>query len=326
MPAGRQRPGPVPVTVPLDPSRPVQVASGDQALELDVPAGAVSAVDVSAAGGSMSLLVRQVVPASGGSGGGSGVVTFGTFLVQVLDAKGHLARQGLRQPLGVKLHVPGRAGALDLGHAVAVVNAPLPPGVSLDPAATPQLAGPASSPASATTGGTASSTTSPNHGLGRMTRTPATVDPTAGTLSTSAAATNSSTTVSFASVAPVATFGAPDLAEVSLNAGGLRLQDPLDLPAGPGGLTPSLKLSYDSAVVSDQHDVAAAAPWVGEGWHLSLGGISWAERNITQGCSTVCAGFDWGDTWLLVDSFGTKAELIPPNDVTSTYYEDFNGT
>src|SRR5262245_49001717 len=62
MTASRQRPTPRPVTVALDPSRPVQITSGDQALELDVPAGAVSAADVTAAGGSMSLLVRQVVP------------------------------------------------------------------------------------------------------------------------------------------------------------------------------------------------------------------------------------------------------------------------
>src|SRR5439155_19660082 len=99
-----------------------------------VPAGSVSASDVSAAGGKTSLLVRQVMPASGGNAGGSGQFTFGTYLVQVLDAKGSLARQGLRQPLGYKLHYAGRGSAVDVSHAVAVINRPLPPGFDLDPA------------------------------------------------------------------------------------------------------------------------------------------------------------------------------------------------
>ena len=94
-----------PVTVTLDPSKPGRVTAAGSPLEVDVPAGAVSASDVAAAGGGMSLLVRQVAPPSGGSAGGSGHATSGTFLIQVLDASGKLARQGLRQPLGVQLHL-----------------------------------------------------------------------------------------------------------------------------------------------------------------------------------------------------------------------------
>jgi hypothetical protein len=68
-----------PAAVALEPARPVRLASGDAAMQVDVPAGAVTASDVRAAGGAMSLLVRQIAPASGGSGGGSGVVSFGTW-------------------------------------------------------------------------------------------------------------------------------------------------------------------------------------------------------------------------------------------------------
>src|SRR6266536_1037796 len=135
-PAGR------PATVGLDPAQPAHLTSADSGLDVDVPAGAVTPADVAAAGGKMSLLLRQVVPASGSSAGGSGHVTFGTFLVQVLDAQGHLATQGLRQPLGVKLHYGTRGGAIDVRHAVAFLNRPLPPWVSLDPAAAPATAGP----------------------------------------------------------------------------------------------------------------------------------------------------------------------------------------
>src|SRR5262252_5880950 len=101
-----------PATLVLDPSKPGHLSSSDSALDVDVPAGAVSAADVAAHGGSMSLMVRRVLPASGGSAGGSGHVTFGTFLVQVLDATGGQARQGLRRPLSFDLHFGGREGAL----------------------------------------------------------------------------------------------------------------------------------------------------------------------------------------------------------------------
>ena len=75
--------------------------------------------------------------------------------------------------------------------------------------------------------------------------------------------------------------------------------------------------------MSGQHNPAAAASWVGEGWYLSLGRISWTERNVDLGC---CTNPQWNDSWHLIDGFGTDAELIPPNLSVSTYYDDFNGT
>jgi RHS repeat-associated protein len=315
--AGRQapvaRPAAQPVTAAVDPAHAVHLTSADAALDVEVPAGAVSSGDVALAGGAMSIAVRQIAPPAGGTAGGSGHFTFGTYLVQTLDANGHVAAHGLRQPLGLTLHYAGRAAALDVGHAVATINGSLPRGVQLDPAAA------AGRPARAA----GNAPTSPAAGLGRTVQRTPTVDRQAMTLATTAPASTASTTVSFATVAPVAAFGGPGRFETNLSAGSLVLPQALNLPAGPGGLTPPLSLNYDSASVTDQHNPAAAALWAGEGWNLSLGAITWAERDTALGC---CPNPDFNSTWNLADAFGTAAELIPPAKSVSTYYDDFNGT
>src|SRR5215831_9751706 len=319
-----------PATLLLDPSKPGHLASSDAALELDVPAGAVSAADVSAAGGQMPLMVRRVLPASGGSAGGSGHFTFGTFLVQVLDSRGQLAKQGLRRPLSLKLHYGAHAGALDVSHATAVVNQPLPAWFDPDPAALTGIA--AGSPAAGLAVSAPTMGLVPGAPLGTAPAAARKLGPSstqrltldAGTQMLSMGALNvaAAAAVTFNSSVPVATFGAPDVSETNLSAGALILRQPLQLPAGPGGLTPPLALAYDSASVSDQHNVQGAASWVGEGWHLSLGAISWAERDVAMGCSLNCPVQEWNDVWQLVDGFGTKAELIPPNFNVSTYNDD----
>jgi RHS repeat-associated protein len=123
----------------------------------------------------------------------------------------------------------------------------------------------------------------------------------------------------------VATFGKPDPFEPGLSSGSLTAGYPIDLPAGPGGLTPQLILSYDSAGVSDQHSPQGAAPWVGEGWNLSMGAISWSEHAVPppSACNpaqTTCPS--WDDTWQLSDAYGTSAELVPPSQQVSTYNDD----
>src|SRR5207302_11118364 len=104
----------------------------DGVLEVRARAGAVRASE-----GKLSPLVRQVEAGSGSNAGGSGRVSLGTWLVQVVDAAGRPAGRGLRQPLAVKLHESGRAGALDLRHVRVLVNPPLPSWVDLDPASVP---------------------------------------------------------------------------------------------------------------------------------------------------------------------------------------------
>ena len=47
---------------------------------------------------------------------------------------------------------------------------------------------------------------------------------------------------------------------------------PIEVPAGPGGLQPSLTLSYNSQVV-DQSTTVTQASWVGMGWTLETGSI-----------------------------------------------------
>jgi RHS repeat-associated protein len=131
-----------------------------------------------------------------------------------------------------------------------------------------------------------------------------------------------STAVSFGTDAPVATFGRPDPFETDLSAGALSAGIQLDLPAGPGGLTPPLHLAYNSSSVNDQHNPQGAAPWVGEGWNLGLGSISWAEHQVDlTGCQQ-CTAVQWEDSWQLSDPFGTAADLVPPNVNVATYNED----
>lgn len=74
--------------VEIDPSNGAHILGSDGVFEFDLPAGAVTAADVVAAAGSVSLVVRRVLLASGGSAGGRGHYSFGRYLVQLLDANG----------------------------------------------------------------------------------------------------------------------------------------------------------------------------------------------------------------------------------------------
>lgn len=98
--------------IPAVPMQPAEMAltpasgtllGNDGVLEVDVPAGAVTTSDVTAAGGGLNLDVRQVLPSSDGTAGGSGRFTFGTYLLQVLNAKRQLWSGTLHAALGVQL-------------------------------------------------------------------------------------------------------------------------------------------------------------------------------------------------------------------------------
>jgi RHS repeat-associated protein len=266
----------------------------DGILQVDVPAGAVTSSDLAQAqGGALTLQITQVLPASGSNAGGSGHVSFGTYLLQLVDGAGHPLGHGLHQPVTLTLHYGKHGSAVDVAHAVVVFNSGLPRGSAAETAARSTLGSPRTQPAALNSG--------------------------AGTLSVQTMLTSASTSVSFNTNAPVASFGEPDPFNVNLNAGALTFSQPIDVPTGPGGLAPPVTLSYSSERVSEQHNIQAAAPWVGEGWNLSLGSVSWAEHNVTQcsGCSP-----EWESSWQLNDPFGTAAELIPPNINVSTYYDD----
>lgn len=118
------------------------------------------------------------------------------------------------------------------------------------------------------------------------------LDPQALTLSLTPQISTPSTSLSWNSDAPISSFGKPDPFSTDLSAGGLTASEPIDVPAGPGGLTPPVSLTYSSESVNSQHSYSAAAGWVGEGWNLSLGAITWNQHNVVAGC-TPQPGCDW---------------------------------
>ena len=64
--------------------------------------------------------------------------------------------------------------------------------------------------------------------------------------------------------------------QVSGFTGAASYSYPIDLPAGPGGLKPSLTLNYSSAAVDGPtgQRVTKQAGWVGTGWSLDTGSIA----------------------------------------------------
>src|SRR5438067_1222292 len=181
-----------PGTLDLSATADASLLASDGRLELTVPAGAVSAADVASAGGHARLVVRQIAPASGGNAGASGHYSFGTFLIQLVDASGKLRKQALHKPLRLSMHYSQREQAVDLAHTVVVFNSAPPLGVELNP----QAAGP--------------TLTTSQAALGQPTSTRATLDQQAQTLTASASATTASTTVGFNTNSAVAAFGKPD--------------------------------------------------------------------------------------------------------------------
>jgi hypothetical protein len=106
----------------LDPAKATRFLGSDGRLEIDVPAGAVTANDVTASGGTLALRVTEIAAASGSSAGGSGVVSLGTYLVELVDGHGNHIGHGLRANATLKLHYGSRGSALDLDRAFVVFN------------------------------------------------------------------------------------------------------------------------------------------------------------------------------------------------------------
>lgn len=306
-----------PATVPLTPGTAAHFQGSDGRLQLDVPSGAVTPADLTAAGGQLGVRITQIAPASGSNAGGTGRVSLGTYLLQVVDGQGRLVPRALRKPITLRLHV-GKHSAVDLSHAFVVWNGSLPAGTSLAPLSPAMVsavrgldAGHVGIPAP----------TAAASGFGTFGSQSATIDPATGSLVVQPLISTPSSSLSFNTDGAVASFGKPDPFNVNLNAGALTAGIPIDVPAGPGGLTPPVNLSYSSESVAEQHSPQAAAGWVGEGWNLSLGSISWAEHNVTTSCISTC-GSTWEDSWQLSDPFGTAAELIPPNINYATFWDD----
>ncbi len=64
-------------------------------------------------------------------------------------------------------------------------------------------------------------------------------------------------------------------ADVNLHSGAAVYSYPIEIPPGPGGFQPKLELTYNSGSVDEMKNKQATASWVGTGWSLSLGKITY---------------------------------------------------
>jgi RHS repeat-associated protein len=309
--------------LPLDPKQNAHFLGSDGRLEVSVPAGAVDQKDVAAAPGGLALRLTEIAPASGANAGGSGVISLGNYLAEVVDGKGNVVNHGLRQPAMITLHYSDKDSVLDLTHAFVVFNGARPKSIkgafgavsrqqvkndATKHTMTAQIA--ADPSLTASTGSSSQAETTGAQPLSSQ---------------ISNAQQTPLTTFTWNTYPPIAKFGNPDPLNVDLNAGSLTQGIKIDVPPGPAGAMPNMTLAYNSGAVSEQHSPLGAAGWVGEGWSMDLGSISWAEHNVTvntvtPGCQAACSF--WQNSWMLTDPFGTSTELLPPSIPTSTYYDD----
>jgi RHS repeat-associated protein len=289
--------------VDLQVNQPTHFVGSDGRLELLIPAGAITAQDLTGAGGTITLHVTQIAPASGSNAGGQ--FSLGTYLIQLTDAKGALLTHGLRQPITATYHVEKNELGLGLDRTYLLLNSTVSDAMT-------QVQG-FVKPA---TGTSLEST------LGARQTQKTALDTKALTLTVTPNINTPSTSLAWNGDAPISSFGKPDPFSTDLSSGALTSNLPITIPDGPGGLTPPVSLTYNSESVNEQHSYSSAAGWVGEGWNLSLGEITWNQHNVVAGCTPQpSCGTNWQNQWFLNDPYGTSSELIPPNFTTSTYYD-----
>src|SRR6266568_2586770 len=280
--------------------QPQQFLGKDGRLEIDIAAGTVTPAELLSAGGSIILAIRQVLPASGGVT--SGRISFGTYQVLLEDAAGHpLSSLALVHPLVLRYHLfLSEEKLLVRGQVVYALWRPGDASTTPTPSPSPTPP-PTSSPTPqvlVASGDTTGLVWSVSTALASHAKT---TDPNTFTAL-------SASTISFNTTAPQALWGTPNDVQVDLNSGGLMYHYPLDIPPGPGGLEPNLGLAYSSGAVDESHSLQAAAPWVGEGWSLDLGSISFSQEDVTPG-----NGDRLENVWHINDSFGISGQLIPPD-------------
>ncbi len=315
-------------TITLAINRAVTATMPDGRLTVSVPAGAITAADLAAlssdgdgtdsrkgttAVAQIALRITQVAPASGSNTAGT-VISFGTYTIAVVDGNGHLVAHGLRQPIMLTLHFRKQEAAFDLDHAFVVFN---------DGAITLPTDHDTAKQTLSVTLPADSSLQTPGTNAGHVgTNTEAgfSVLQSFSSLSSLQSSPNF-TTLSWDTNPALAQYGAPDTASRGMNAGAFATTIPIEVPSGPGGLMPPLTLQYNSANVSDQHSPRAPASWVGEGWTLDLGKISWSEHSPATSQSGVgCCSFQ--DEWHWTDPYGVSTDLIPPTNATALFYDD----
>jgi hypothetical protein len=270
------------------------VLSSDGRLEVSIPAGSIDASQLQAAGGSLTLTITQLLPGSGGTSGSE--ITFGTYQLLVRTATGAVANHlTLLHPITLLYHLQkdqatlvwagqkvyailrgGDASTLLPGAKPSVPARYEPPTTSTLLYAQPgsnsltwrvqttlTISSAISSPPSSTS--TPTFTPTPTSTPKSAANPAATASPTVTATSTPAASsppTPSSFVITPSTVifGTQALWGTPTQPQVDLNSGQVTYTYPLDLPPGPGGLTPTLNLAYSSGSVDESHNLQAGAP------------------------------------------------------------------
>lgn len=276
--------------------------SSDGQVEVSVPATALTPSDITSAGGDVRLVIDQIDGPSGSvnNASGSGLLSFGTYEFQLQNAAGHeiALGTGVHQPFTFTLHWLSKSAPIPFGlepvfftlngtHRVDLPHAMLHPGASQE---------------------------IPTH-FDKMHMTLSAIVP-----------LSSTGTGSITASSPVGYFGNAESFQTDLHTGGLNDSIPITVPSGPGGLAPSLHLDYSSDAVSATHNPQAAATWVGMGWNLDPGEITWSESNFMANNSNNTGQATWQNSWTLVDASGNSMPLIPPSTSISTFYDDTHAT
>ncbi len=255
--------------IPLKATVSTSAVTGDQRFSITIPAGALTSQELTQVGGPAYF---QITRLSGPMGGGaSGLVSLGTYRLEVLGPHGLIPGLAFQQPVTFQLrYTPQEALAIvPTAIKMSLVSA-LPQGTMPLPTEAPAGNADALSSAHATQELVAF-TSQPNAALSGQ----ATLAPLFATGRADVSITGPSP---FDQQPTIQNF------QNNLNAGALTYQYPVSLPPGPGGFVPPLALSYSSAMVNQSYSLTADAPWVGEGWSLDLGSITWSEENEASGC------------------------------------------
>jgi RHS repeat-associated protein len=151
--------------------------------------------------------------------------------------------------------------------------------------------------------------------------------------------------------------GRVNAAQVSLSSGAATFSYPFELPPGPGGFTPKLELTYNSGSVDEMKNKQAVGSWVGIGWNLHLGRISYDATNkqyfldlsgasyqifSTDGLNfytnpeeylKITRNYENGDTWIVLDREGNyyrfggttdSQQYVISNEIATGYRWDLN--
>ena len=260
--------------------------SSDGQLLVDIAAGTLSASQLAQQTSGIWLYISQVQPGSGGLSGNQ--ITFGSYEFQWFDGTGKpLTTIQLLHPLTIHFHMRSDQAPLVVkGQPVYTIWNTVQ-GASAAPALATKAAttnGAQSVLVPAVMSGQKSVLSyaqSDNSGLDWSVQSSLVPSPPVASATSTADAKATPQTTAFAAqsstatygtTAPQASWGKPTDFQVGLNSGGLNYSYPLSVPPGSGGLAPSLSLNYSSGSV-DENTAGNRQP---PGW-VRVGAWIWAR-------------------------------------------------